>query len=132
MEQIMEPIGQAPDNAINRGDAAAQGPVLPSRAKAAIAPQSADCKCGCGSPGSPESESEAMADFSFVYALGRVEPRFPSPGVEKEFAQATGRSETAGLSDRQALHSVLSRRENRYLARQLCWVFSIGTVETYI
>ena len=37
---------------------------------------------------------------SYVYAIGRVEPRFPSLAVEKEFAQATGRSDTAGLTDR--------------------------------
>ncbi|MCU1345256.1 MAG: PatG Domain, partial [Acidimicrobiia bacterium] len=29
---------------------------------------------------------------TFVYAIGRIEPRFPSLGVEKEFAQATGRA----------------------------------------
>ena len=57
---------------------------------------------------------------SYVYALGRVTPRFPSLAVEKEFAQATGRAETTGLTDRQALQSVLSQRSNRYLARQLC------------
>ena len=54
----------------------------------------------------------------FVYALGRVEARFPTLAVEKEFAQATGRAETAGLTDRQALHSVLSQKQNRYLARR--------------
>jgi hypothetical protein len=43
-----------------------------------------------------------------------------------------GRSETAGLSDRQAIQKVLSQRQNRYLARQLCWVMSIQGLETYI
>ncbi len=66
------------------------------------------------------------------YALGRIEPRFPSPGIEKEFAQVVGRSDTAGLTDRQMLHTVLSNRENRYLARQLCWVFMVEGMETYI
>ncbi len=69
---------------------------------------------------------------SFAYALGRVEPRFPSLAVEKEFGQATGRAETAGLTDRAALHKVLSQRTNRYLARQLCYVLAIEGVETYI
>src|SRR5229473_5778664 len=69
---------------------------------------------------------------SYVYALGRVTPRFPSLAVEKEFAQATGRAETAGLTDRQALQSVLSQRSNRYLARQLCWVLEIEGLETYL
>jgi len=52
--------------------------------------------------------------------------------VEKEFAQATGRAQTDGLTDRQALHAVLSKREDRYLVRQLCWVLTIEGVETYI
>ena len=69
---------------------------------------------------------------SYVYAIGRIEPRFPQLSVEKEFAQATGRAETAGLTDRQALHHVLSRREHRYLARQLCWVMTIEGLDTYI
>jgi hypothetical protein len=68
----------------------------------------------------------------FVYALGLVEARFPSMAVEKEFAQATARAETTGLSDRQALHEILSKPENRYLVRQLCWVFTIEGLETYI
>jgi hypothetical protein len=67
---------------------------------------------------------------SYVYALGRIEPRFPRLSVEKEFAQATGRAETVNLTDRQALRKVL--QENRYLVRQLCWVMTIGGLETYI
>jgi len=68
----------------------------------------------------------------YIYALGRVEPRFPSLAVEKEFAQAPGRAGTAGLTDRQSLHAVLSDRPNRYLARQLCWVLTIEGLETYL
>jgi hypothetical protein len=67
-----------------------------------------------------------------VYAIGRIEPRFPRASVEKEFAQATGRAETAGLTNRQATQKVLSQRSNRYLARQLCWVMTIEGLETYI
>lgn len=69
---------------------------------------------------------------SYVYALGRVEPRFPRLSVEKEFMQAIGRTNTAALTDRQALHKVLSQRQNRYLARQLCYVLTIEGLETYI
>jgi len=69
---------------------------------------------------------------TYVYALGQVQPRFPSLAVEKEFTQVTGRSDTQGLTDRQAVQSVLSDRANRYLARQLCWVFLIESMETYI
>lgn len=75
------------------------------------------------------SGSEAR---TYIYALGRVEPRFPSPGVEKEFAQATGRGQTKGMTDREVLYSVLSARENLYLARQLCWVLTLQGLETYL
>ena len=67
---------------------------------------------------------------SFVYALGRIEPRFPRLSVEKEFAQATGRAETVNLTDRQTLRQVLE--QNRYLVKQLCWVMTVGGLETYI
>jgi hypothetical protein len=69
---------------------------------------------------------------TFVYALGRIEPRFPSLGIEKEFAQATGRADTGGLTDREAVHKVLTQRENRYLARQICWVLAVEGTETYV
>jgi PatG Domain len=69
---------------------------------------------------------------SYVYAIGRVEARFPNLAAEKEFAQATGRTDTAGKTDQQTFHAVLSKRENRYLIRQLCWVLTIQGLETYL
>src|SRR5947209_6531730 len=84
--------------------------------------------CG-GAVGSDGAEAVAL---SYVFAIGRIEARFPSLGLEREFAQATGRAETAGQTDRQAFQSVLSQRQNRYLARQMCWVLTIEGLETYI
>ena len=69
---------------------------------------------------------------SYVFAIGRVEMRFPSLAVEKEFAQATGRANTKGLTDRAAAEAVLKERSNRYIARQICWVFTIEGLETYL
>jgi len=69
---------------------------------------------------------------SYVFALGRIEPRFTSLAVEKEFAQAKARTDTTGLTDGQVLQAVLTERAHRYLARQLCWVFTIEGLETYI
>jgi hypothetical protein len=80
----------------------------------------------------PAANPVTSAAPSFVYALGRIEPRFPSLAIEKEFVQVTGRAEAAGLTDREALQAVLSDRANRYLVRQLCWVFAIGGLETYL
>jgi len=74
----------------------------------------------------------AVTPPSYIFALGKIEPRFPSLGVEKEFFQATGRAGTSGLTDREALERVLSGRPNRYLVRQICWVLTIEGLETYI
>ncbi|MDQ3881217.1 MAG: hypothetical protein M3295_09125 [Chloroflexota bacterium] len=77
-------------------------------------------------------EVDGQLETPYVYALGRVEPRFPSLAVEKEFVQATGRGDTVGLTDRGALQAVLSERSNRYLARMLCWVLTVEGLETYV
>ncbi|PWT83297.1 MAG: hypothetical protein C5B57_07140 [Blastocatellia bacterium] len=69
---------------------------------------------------------------SYIYAIGRIEARFPTLSAEKEFAQATGRADTAGKTDRQTYHAVLSKRENRYLLRQMCWVLTIQGIDTYL
>jgi hypothetical protein len=66
----------------------------------------------------------------YVYALGRVEFRFPNMGVEKECAHASGIVGTEGLTDRQALRVVLE--QHRYLARQLCWVLAVEGLDTYL
>jgi hypothetical protein len=73
-----------------------------------------------------------MPAQEFVYALGRVEPRFPSLAVEKEFAQVAGQFDTSGQTDREVMHAVLSDRANRYMVRQLCWTLTIGGLECYL
>ena len=78
----------------------------------------------------PSSNGAGMP--SYVYAIGRVEARFPNLAAEREFAQATGRTGTAGKTDQQTFHAVLSKREHRYLIRQLCWVLTIQGLETYL
>ena len=69
---------------------------------------------------------------SYVYAIGRIEARFQNLAAEKEFAQVVGRSDTAGKTDQQMFHAVLTNRENRYLTRLLCWVFTVQGLETYL
>jgi cyclic patellamide precursor peptide PatG len=97
---------------------------------APIAPQSGGGTCTCG--GTAGLSPNGTGSVSYVYAIGRVEARFPNLAAEKEFAQATGRTDTAGKTDQQTFHAVLSKRENRYLARQLCWVLTIQGLETYL
>ncbi|NJK51814.1 MAG: hypothetical protein HC936_01645 [Leptolyngbyaceae cyanobacterium SU_3_3] len=77
-------------------------------------------------------EMAAQSPPAYVYALGKIEWRFPNQSVEKEFTQVTARTETAGQTDREAIHTVLTQRQNRYLVRQLCWILTIEGLETYI
>lgn len=89
----------------------------------------------CGEKNSFNSSDSTLNGIdisSYIYAMGRVMAQFPNIAVEKEFAQAAGRAETTGLTDQQTFHIVLSKKENRYLVREMCWVLTIGGMETYI
>jgi hypothetical protein len=99
----------------------------PASREAEIVPSHSCPTCGGGQAAKANGGSP-----SYIYAIGRIEPRFPRISVEKEFAQAVGRDKTEGFTDRKTLQSVLSKPENRYLARQLCWVMTIEGLETYI
>ena len=100
--------------------------IAPSQGDVAGAPLTQEIPC-------PTCVGGAGAmSMSYVYALGRIEARFPRLSVEKEFAQVAGRAETAGKTDQQVFYAVLSKFENRYLVRQMCWVFSVQELETYI
>lgn len=96
-----------------------------------VSPQAGGGQCTTCADGTGLSSNGAET-ANFVFALGTVEPRFPSLGVEKEVAQVTGQTDTAGLTDRQALRAMLSERSNRYLARRMCYVLTIEGIETYI
>jgi hypothetical protein len=102
-----------------------------TRNKTLITPQAGCATCGSSGGITGPSPNDARMT-SYVYSIGRVEARFPNLAVEKEFAQATGRTDTAGKTDQQTFHAVLSKRENRYLVRQLCWVLSIQGLDTYL
>jgi hypothetical protein len=56
-----------------------------------------------------------------VYAIGNLEARFPSLGVEREFAQAAGQSSFLAAPEVRLLVELLRRPENAYLGRQICW-----------
>jgi hypothetical protein len=128
-EQIQAPNSQA----LTSEEAA--NPPLSSQRRAIrtdnrLAPQVGEADCACGP--TPDPDGKSATPVSYIYAIGRVEARFPNLAAEKEFAQAGGRTDTAGKTDQQTFHAVLSRRENRYLTRQLCWVLTIQGLETYL
>ena len=93
-------------------------------------PEGGDNGCGCATESDTIDAGKPVPNY--IYALGRVVPRFPSPGVEKEFARAAGMTETAGLTDHETFHVVLSKRENRYLARKICWALTIEGLPAYV
>lgn len=125
--ETMEQLTNAP-NEVNNVPVTQQSPEI--HPGVVITPQ-AGC-AACGDTGTEGVTPNGTGMVSYVYAIGRVEARFPSLAAEKEFAQATGRADTAGKTDQQTFHAVLSRRENRYLVRQLCWVLTIQGLETYL
>jgi hypothetical protein len=98
--------------------------VAPARGEVAGASSTSEAPC-------PTCAGAALPAFH-VYAIGRIEARFPRLSVEKEFAQVAGRGETAGQTDQEMFYNVLSKPENRYLARQMCWVLTIQGLETYL
>jgi cyclic patellamide precursor peptide PatG len=103
----------------------------PDQGSSPVYPQSTGgCCTGCAAKA--ELSSNGIATPTYIYAIGRVEVRFPSLAVKKEFAQVQARVDTAGKSDRAATQAVLSDPANRYLARQLCWILTIESIETYI
>jgi hypothetical protein len=126
VEQTLNEVQeQLPGTLINGSSPATTDSIIAPAA--AVAPQ-ACATCGT----TPAADPGPATPSAWVYAIGTIATRFPSLSVEKEFAQATSRENTAGLTDRQALHAVLSRAENRYLARQLCFVLSIEGLDTYL
>jgi PatG C-terminal len=84
-------------------------------------------------PVAPPTALPAAAP-AFVYALGQIDARFPSLSIEKEYAQIIGNDadDYSGLTERQALRRAISQEQNRYLARNMCWVLEIEGLETYI
>jgi hypothetical protein len=126
MEQSQTEIQEQTAN-LSAGQGDPPAAVSPSVSPAAIFPQACST---CGTM--PAANGGTATPPSWVYALGNIEARFPSVSVEKEFAQATGREKTSALTDRQALHTVLSKPENRYLVRQICFVMTVEGLETYI
>jgi PatG C-terminal len=130
MEQTNLPEAAATQHGEMNG-AQATAPLVESRPATAFHPPVRPATCtSCAAE--TEANGNGTAAPAYIFAIGRVEMRFPSLAVEKEFAQATGRADTKGLTDRAAAQAVLSARTNRYLARQVCWVLTIAGLETYI
>jgi hypothetical protein len=124
-------IPETIDTSVKRteGNSSPARPLSPSvRSDAVVSPQTCSTCSGAAEPTVGNQDSAP----SYVYALGRVEARFPRVSLEKEFAQVAGLGKTDGKTDGEMFQAVLSQRENRYLVRQLCWVMTIQGLDTYL
>ena len=102
-ETEMKEMMAAPASPANLAEAASGIP-----ASGVLAPQA------CSTCGSAAASSAGPAPApTYVFAVGRIAPRFPTPGLEKEFAQVVGRVDTKGQTDPQVMHKILSERHNR-------------------
>lgn len=85
----------------------------------------ADCGCGCG------GARKAAAAQGFVYVIGDVRASFPSQSLEQEFRAVANLRPTAPISQIE-LYRVLSQAPNIYIARDMCWVLKVDTVDVYL
>jgi hypothetical protein len=68
----------------------------------------------------------------FVYAIGRLDVRFPSLGVEREFMQreAALKKQAKNVGRGERIRRVLE--QNQHLARRMCYLFMIGGMPAYV
>jgi hypothetical protein len=60
-----------------------------------------------------------------IYATGKLRPHFPDVSIEREIRHAAHHLLTDGRVPEVRLHEVLSKPENRYLARKVLWFFDL-------
>jgi hypothetical protein len=85
--------------------------------------------CSCN------SALSKISTYSYVYAIGKVVHRFPNKSLEMELTQAMGRrreDETRGITHPEVIYKVLTDPNNQYISRQICYVFNVEGLETYI
>jgi hypothetical protein len=101
----------------------------PDSRRATVLPQTSAGGCACGAPSGTPAEPPA-----WIYAIGNIHARLPNTGVEREYRQVIARSKStiSGLADDDVIHAILSNKDNRYLARKMCWVMSIEGLDTFI
>ncbi|WP_217177305.1 hypothetical protein [Streptomyces sp. AC495_CC817] len=91
--------------------------------------------CGCagsGAHGGGGTERGRDTTPGYVYVLGQVRAVFPDLSVQHEFSQVAAAGGARDPSDADTVHRVLSAPENRYLARQMCYVLSVQGLDTYV
>lgn len=93
--------------------------------------------CDCHNKEKDHRNHDGNKSFSksYVYVIGKIAHRFPNRSIEMELAQAIGNkpeTETRGLSREETVYQALIDPNNRYIARQLCYVMNVEYLETYL
>jgi PatG C-terminal len=97
------------------------------------------CSCSGSGGGGCSCGGAAAAPPVYVYAIGAINPVFPSLSVEKEFLQAMEppippvdtRTIPVPLSDAWYFQ-VLGKASNLYIAREMCWQFRRDATTSYL
>jgi PatG Domain len=66
-----------------------------------------------------------------VLAVGRVRSSFPNLGLQREYAEAAGADPEALVASND-LKELISQDEYRYLAHQMCWMFTVQSVDVCV
>lgn len=114
--------------------AEAAATAAPPERTVALAHEAGGCGCGCGGNGDTcTCGGKGPAEPpTFVYALGSVEVRFPDPALEQEARDIAAMFKIEGQETSPGwLYGVLSRPEARYVARQLCYLFTVEGQPAY-
>lgn len=122
--------------ALELHDVPTAGPPSAPRASRSVtlAHDGGDCGCGCKGQGSCScaGKLEASLPPAFVFALGSVEVQFPDPALEQEIR---GVAATMGVTGQESsptwLYNVLKDPAARYVARQLCYLFTVEGQPAY-
>ena len=132
-----QPIGQMNTMSMSTGmtgndvrETVPYAPTIEGRSHVPVAPQMSNGGCSCSGAGGMSQKGAGV--ISYVYAIGRVEARFPNLRRGKGIRPGD-RTDGHRRKDRSAdLPRRSVQRENRYLVRQLCWVLTIQGLETYL
>src|SRR5262245_45865837 len=80
--------------------------------------------------GAPRASTRGTAGLqSYVWAIGKIRPAFPSLSVKKEYDQAVIPLRTR-LPDYALPFAVLTQGQNLYIAREMCWILQIDGAPT--
>jgi hypothetical protein len=90
--------------------------------------------CGCGNTSNTLVEKSTMSQSrtQYIHAIGKIVPRFPRKDLEKEYYQIMHGLETKGKLDNEIMSSIFSDENYKYIAYEMCWVFTIEGLEIYI